>query len=29
MEAGLADGEPDRTSIMSYSEVAAVEETLL
>ncbi|XP_059539661.1 oxysterol-binding protein-related protein 8 isoform X3 [Myotis daubentonii] len=29
MEAGLADGEPDRISILPYSEVAEGEETLL
>nr|KAF6496852.1 oxysterol binding protein like 8 [Rousettus aegyptiacus] len=29
MEASLADGEPDRTSILPYSEVAEVQETLL
>lgn len=28
MEASLADGEPDRTSILPYSEVAEVQETL-
>ncbi|XP_019508745.1 PREDICTED: oxysterol-binding protein-related protein 8 [Hipposideros armiger] len=29
MEAGLTDGEPDRTLILPYSEVAEVQETLL
>lgn len=28
MDAGLADGEPDQTSILPYSEVAEVQETL-